>query len=73
MLTTRAFLLPHYRQALTEALANCVRPGSLPFANGDPESWATDAETAGWLDPADAIQIRRLARKVRFYERRNEL
>ena len=67
-----AFLLPHYRQALAEALASHEQVGCPPCRDVPPELWARTGEAAGWLDPADAIRIRRLAEKVRFFEGRSE-
>ncbi|MGH7591000.1 MAG: hypothetical protein ACREL2_06140 [Gemmatimonadales bacterium] len=70
--STSALLLPHYRQALAEALAGCAHRGCPPLSGAPPELWARIGEDAGWLEPADAIRIRRLAEKVRFYEGRRD-
>ncbi|HET7024338.1 MAG TPA: hypothetical protein VFI39_03965 [Gemmatimonadales bacterium] len=70
--STSALLLPHYRQALAEALASYAHRGCPALRGAPPEQWARIGEAAGWLEPADAIRIRRLAEKVRFYEGRAE-
>ncbi|MGB7213157.1 MAG: hypothetical protein WBC97_11095 [Gemmatimonadales bacterium] len=70
--STPALLLPHYRQALAEALARYAHRGCPALRGTPPEQWARTGEEAGWLKPADAIRIRRLAEKVRFYEGRRE-
>ena len=70
--STAALLLPHYRQALAEALAGHAHHGCPPLSDAEPERWARAGEAAGWLDATDAIRIRRLADKVRFYEGRCE-
>ena len=68
--STAALLLPHYRQALADALAGHAHHGIPPLSDAEPERWAEIGEAAGWLDTGDAIRIRRLAQKVRFYESR---
>lgn len=68
--STAALLLPHYRQALAEALADHAERGIPPLSEAEPEQWTAMGEAAGWLDIGDAIRIRRLAQKIRFYESR---
>lgn len=65
-----SFLLAHYRLALAEAVTG-VRPPEAPTCpRGEELLWAEAGESAGWLAPERAMEVRRLAQRVRFYERR---
>ncbi|MFI5234997.1 MAG: hypothetical protein ACHQXA_04745 [Gemmatimonadales bacterium] len=64
-------LLPHYRVALAEAVRHHEFRGCPLCESQAPDAWARLGETAGWLDTGEAIRIRRLADKVRFYEERS--
>lgn len=67
MLITADLLLPWYREALADAVAALERAGAPPCTDGDPVAWTRRGELLGWLDPADGIRIRQLARKVAYY------
>ena len=63
-------LLDHYRQNLAD-LVDGIRPaGAPPCPPGEEFLWAEAGEAAGWLACDRAMEIRRLAQRVRFYESR---
>ena len=72
MLTAAQLLLPHYREALSEATRAHSGLGALPDDPGLIAEWVRVQELAGRIAPAEAIRVRRLADKVRFYEERGE-
>ncbi|HEX7918554.1 MAG TPA: hypothetical protein VF454_04075 [Gemmatimonadales bacterium] len=66
-------LLSHYRQelaALIERAHPAVAPACPP---GEELLWAEAGEVAGWLSPEEAMEIRRVAVRTRFYERRAQV
>ena len=71
MLTAAQLLLPHYREALNEATRAHPGLGPPPEDAAEVAEWARIAELAGRIEPAEAIRLRRLADKVRFYEGRS--
>lgn len=71
MPTAAELLLPHYRDALDEAKRAHRELGPAP---DDPRliaEWVRAGELTGRIGPAEAIRLRRLADKVRFYEGRS--
>ena len=63
-------LLTHYRHELAELVLR-IAPGEAPYCPpGEELRWAEAGEERGWLTPARAMEVRRLAGRVRFYERR---
>jgi hypothetical protein len=72
MRTAAECLLPHYRSALTEATRAHPELGPPPEDPAEVGAWVRRAELGGRLDAGEAIRIRRLAEKVRFYEERRE-
>jgi hypothetical protein len=63
-------LLTHYRHELA-SLVVAVAPGEAPpCPPGEELLWAEAGEEGGWLAPARAMEVRRLAGRVRFYEGR---
>lgn len=65
-----SLLLEHYRRTLAE-LVDQTRPPEAPACPaGEELLWAEAGEDAGWLAAARAMEVRRLAHRVRFYERR---
>lgn len=65
-----SLLLSHYRSALAEAVTG-VRPPEAPTCpRGEELLWAEAGEVEGWLPLDRAMEVRRLAQRVRFYERR---
>ena len=63
-------LLSHYRQELA-ALIERAPPALAPACpRGEELLWAEAGEAEGWLTPVEAMEIRRLAVRARFYERR---
>lgn len=63
-------LLSHYRQELA-ALMERAHPALAPACPpGEELLWAEAGEVAGWLSPEEAMEIRRVAVRTRFYERR---
>lgn len=63
-------LLPHYRRELDEAVTRLSAPGGPSCPPGEEVLWAEAGEVAGWLTPDQAMELRRLAARVRFYESR---
>lgn len=63
-------LLPHYRRELDDAIVRVTPAGAPPCPAGEELLWAEAGEAAGWLTPIDAMEIRRLAVRTRFYEQR---
>jgi len=65
-----SLLLSHYRLALAEAVVE-VRPPEAPTCpRGEELLWAEAGEVEGWLPLDRAMEVRRLAQRVRFYELR---
>ena len=63
-------LLTHYRHELAELVLR-VAPGEAPACpRGEELLWAEAGEVEGWLAPDRAMEVRRLATRVRFYEGR---
>ena len=63
-------LLSHYRQELA-ALIERAHPALAPACPpGEELLWAEAGEAEGWLSPVEAMEIRRVAVRTRFYERR---
>ena len=63
-------LLSHYRQELA-ALVERAHPALTPACPpGEELLWAEAGEAEGWLSPVEAMEIRRVAVRTRFYERR---
>lgn len=63
-------LLTHYRRELADLVLR-VSPEEAPACPpGEELLWAEAGEMAGWLPPDQAMAVRRLATRVRFYERR---
>ena len=63
-------LLPYYRRELDEAVTRLATPGAPPCPPGEALLWAEAGEAEGWLPPEGAMELRRLAARVRFYEGR---
>jgi len=63
-------LLPHYRRELDEALVRLAPAGAPPCPPGEALLWAEAGEADGWLRAEAAMEIRRLAGRLRFYESR---
>ena len=63
-------LLPHYRRELDEAVTRLSSPETPPCPPGEALLWAEAGEAAGWLAPDQAMELRRLAARLRFYEGR---
>lgn len=65
-----SFLLDHYRRILAD-LVDRTRPAEAPLCpEGEELLWAEAGEASGWLAPDRAMEVRRLAQRVRFYESR---
>ena len=63
-------LLAHYRHELAELLRR-VAPADAPACPpGEELLWAEAGEAGGWLAPDQAMEVRRLASRFRFYEER---
>lgn len=63
-------LLNHYRQELA-ALLGRIGPDRGPACPpGEELLWAEAGEAEGWLTAEEAMEVRRLAVRARFYERR---
>jgi hypothetical protein len=63
-------LLSHYRHELAE-LVQRVTPGEAPACpRGEELLWAEAGEVAGWLPLERAMEVRRVASRLRFYEQR---
>jgi hypothetical protein len=63
-------LLTHYRHELADLLLQ-VTPEEAPACpDGEALLWAEAGETEGWLTADRAMQVRRVAQRVRFYEGR---
>lgn len=63
-------LLTHYRHELAE-LVRRVTPETAPRCPvGEELLWAEAGEVAGWLPLECAMEVRRLAARLRFYEQR---
>lgn len=65
-----SFLLSHYRLALAEAIRGMRPLEAHPCPRGEELLWAEAGEAEGWLTLDRAMEVRRLAQRVRFYERR---
>ena len=63
-------LLPHYRRELDEAVARLATAAAPPCPPGEALLWAEAGEAAGWLRAEEAMELRRLAGRLRFYEER---
>jgi hypothetical protein len=63
-------LLPHYRRELDEAVARLSAAGTPPCPPGEVLLWAEAGEASGWLPPDQAMELRRLVARLRFYEGR---
>jgi len=63
-------LLPHYRRELDEAISRIAPAEAPPCPPGEAHLWAETGEAEGWLSAAQAMEIRRLAGRLRFYESR---
>lgn len=63
-------LLSHYRQELAEIVRRVGPAGSTPCPQGEELLWAEAGEGEGWLSAEGAMQVRRLATRVRYYEGR---
>lgn len=64
------FLLTHYRQELADLVRRVGTAGHAPCPEGEELLWAEAGEGAGWLSAEGAMQVRRLAVRVRYYEGR---
>ncbi len=63
-------LLSHYRHELA-ALIGRAHPALAPACPpGEELLWAEAGEAEGWLPPEQAMEIRRVPVRPRFYERR---
>lgn len=63
-------LLSHYRQELAATVGR-IGPDRAPACPlGEELLWAEAGEGEGWLTTEEAMEIRRLAVRARFYERR---
>ena len=63
-------LLTHYRQELA-AMVGRIGPDRAPACPpGEELLWAEAGEGEGWLTIEEAMEIRRLAVRARFYEDR---
>ncbi|HET7042109.1 MAG TPA: hypothetical protein VFI13_08810 [Gemmatimonadales bacterium] len=65
-----SLLLHHYRHILAEAVDKTPTPGAPSCPPGEELRWAERGEGEGWLTREGAMAVRRLARRVRFYEQR---
>lgn len=63
-------LLPHYRRELDEVVTRLSAAGIPPCLPGEETLWAEAGEGSGWLTAEQAMELRRLAARVRFYEGR---
>jgi hypothetical protein len=65
-------LLTHYRHELAELLLR-VSPEEAPVCPaGEELLWAEAGEVEGWLPLERAMEVRRVAARLRFYEQRAE-
>ena len=64
-------LLTHYRRELADLMAALHPEAALPCPPGEELLWAEAGEAGGWLRPDRAMELRRLATRVRYYERRS--
>lgn len=63
-------LLTHYRHELAELVLR-VTPEEAPACpEGEELLWAEAGEMAGWLPLERAMEVRRIASRLRFYEQR---
>ena len=65
-----SLLLDHYRRSLSELVGHARPAQAPPCPTGEELLWAEVGEGEGWLPPDRAMEVRRLAQRVRFYERR---
>ena len=65
-----SLLLDHYRRSLSELVGHTRPPEAPPCPVGEELLWAEAGEGEGWLSADRAMEVRRLAHRVRFYERR---
>lgn len=65
-----SLLLDHYRRSLSELVGQTRPSEAPPCPVGEELLWAEAGEGEGWLDPAGAMEVRRMAARVRYYERR---
>lgn len=63
-------LLTHYRHELAELVLRVAPGETLGCPPGEELLWAEVGEETGWLAPDHAMEVRRLAGRVRFYEAR---
>jgi hypothetical protein len=63
-------LLSHYRHELAAMIGRAGQALAPACPPGEELLWAEIGETDGWLTPEAAMEIRRLAVRARFYERR---
>jgi hypothetical protein len=63
-------LLPHYRRELDEAIVRLAPAGAPSCPPGEALLWAEAGEADGWLTSEQAMELRRLAGRLRFYESR---
>lgn len=63
-------LLSHYRHALAAVVLRVAPREAPPCPQGEELLWAEAGEADGWLPADGAMAVRRLATRVRFYERR---
>jgi hypothetical protein len=63
-------LLSYYRRELAGVVQTAVEPGTPPCPPGEELLWAEAGEVGGWLPLERAMEIRRLAGRVRYYEGR---
>ena len=63
-------LLTHYRHELAGMVERVASPAAPACPSGEESLWAEAGEADGWLPADRAMEVRRLAARVRFYERR---
>lgn len=63
-------LLTHYRHELAVTVDRFTGATGVPCPQGEELLWAEAGEAGGWLPQEGAMEVRRLASRVRFYERR---
>lgn len=66
-------LLSHYRQELAALVTRIADPAAPSCPPGGELGWAEAGEVGGWLTVEQAMELRRLAVRARFYERRAEI
>ena len=63
-------LLNYYRRELAELVQVAGESGTPRCPPGEEMLWAEAGEVSGWLSLEQAMEIRRLAGRVRYYEGR---